>query len=82
MNRNTDNPIYLNLARLWLAGILVILPFQLKIATYIAPWNIKCASMVNYMDELTIVIFLSFLPLVYIKNKKRLPRFFFYYYPL
>ena len=82
MNRNTDNPIYLNLARLWLVSILVILPFQLNIAIYIAPWSTKFASMINYLDELTIVIFLLFSMLIHFKNRKRLPGFFFYYYPL
>jgi heme/copper-type cytochrome/quinol oxidase subunit 4 len=55
---DTDNTIYNRLVRLWLATILLILPFQMTISTYIAPWSSKASTIINNLDELTIVVFL------------------------
>ena len=74
-----DNTIYKRLVRLWLVTILLILPFQLNISYYIAPWSSNLANIVNYLDELTVVIFLLLSIREYYKHKKLRDKIFFFY---
>jgi len=57
MKQHTGNTIYQNLVKSWLIAILIFLPFQMKIATFVAQWSNKAATTINYLDELTIIIF-------------------------
>ena len=76
-----ENTLYLKLAKLWLVSVLIILPFQSKIAANIAPWSGKLSTILNYMDELTIIIFLLLAIVVYCKDKKPIYGFFFCCHP-
>jgi hypothetical protein len=77
--KKVGSAIYLKLVKFWLVSILVILPFQLKIADYIAQWSSKLSSIINYLDELTAVIFLFLSFGEYYKNRKSLDKSFFFY---
>ncbi len=79
---DTDNTIYRRLVRLWLVTILLILPFQIRIATSIAPWRSKVSNIINYLDEFTVVIFLLLSIGEYYKHRKALNKIFFFYFPL
>ncbi len=75
---NTDHTIYLRFVRLWLIAILFILPFQIRIATYIAQRSGKLSNIVNYLDELTVVIFLFLSIGEYYKHRKPMDKTFFF----
>ena len=79
---HTGYTIYLKLVRLWLVSILVILPFQLIIATYISQWSSKSALIINNLDEITVVIFLLLSVREFYKRKQSLDSSFFFYYHL
>ncbi len=47
-----------NFVKLWLAGILAFLPFQLQTAEFVSAWNHEMSTLVRYIDEITIILFL------------------------
>ncbi len=49
--------LYMSIIRLWLLGILIIIPFITKIQTIVKPWNNEWAALLNRVDEGTIIIF-------------------------
>jgi uncharacterized membrane protein len=79
-NKESDHPIYNHLVRLWLAAILFILPFQLNISSYLAKWSSKASSIINNLDELTVVIFLLLAIGEFYKNKELPDKMFFFYF--
>ena len=52
------NNIYQYLVKTWLVSILVILPFQMKIADCLSNWSIKLSTLFHYLDEFTVIFFL------------------------
>lgn len=76
---NIDNTIYMRLVRLWLTTILLILPFQLKIADSVSQWSIKISNIINNLDELTVVIFLLLAIGEFFRQKKLPDNIFFFY---
>jgi ABC-type uncharacterized transport system permease subunit len=82
MSNNSGNVIYLKLVRLWLSSILVFLPFQIKITTYAAQWNGKLASIINSLNELTVVFFILLSIGEYYRRREMPDRMFFFYCPL
>ena len=80
MIKLSGNAIYLSLVRFWLVTILVMLPFQLKIATYVNPWSSRLSTIINNLDELTIAALLLLALGEIYKNKTNLNTFFFYSY--
>lgn len=82
IKENIENSIYTRLVKVWLVTILLILPFQLNISSYIYPWSSKLANIVNNLDELTVVIFLLLSIGEHYKQKKLPDKIFFFYFPL
>jgi len=59
--------VYTNIAKWWLVGFLIFLPFQRKIIKSIVSYSSELSKFISYLDELTIIIFL---PLSLIKLYK------------
>lgn len=78
---NIENTVYKHLVKLWLSAILLILPFQLNISSYIAQWSTQLSSIVNNLDELTVIIFLLLSIGEFYRHKKLPDRMFFFYFP-
>ncbi len=55
-DRITIEEIYTNIIRCWLIGILLYIPFVTRICNTIKPWNSKLSSVINRLDEFTIVL--------------------------
>jgi hypothetical protein len=77
-----NHTIYTRFAKLWLITILLILPFQLNISSYIAQWSSQLSNIVNNLDELTVVIFLLLAIGTFYKKKELPDKIFFFYPPL
>lgn len=73
-----ENTMYTRLIRLWLTTILLILPFQLKIADYSSSWSIKLSNIINNLDELTVAIFLLLAIREYYNHRKLHDKMFFF----
>ena len=50
--------IYKNSVRLWLTSLLLIIPFVTRIGDLLRTWNPNAASLLNRLDELTVIILL------------------------
>jgi len=61
--------IYVKIIRGWLIGILLFIPFQLPLAMAIKPWNNKLSAFINYLDEITITIFILLALVEFVKNR-------------
>jgi hypothetical protein len=79
MNNTTGDSKYLMLVKLWLSAILLILPFQMTISTYIASWNSKASTIINNLDELTVVVLLLLAISEFYRLKKLPDKMFFFY---
>jgi len=77
-----NHTIYTRFAKLWLTTILLILPFQLNISSYISRWSGKASTIINNLDELTVVIFLLLSIGAFYKKKELPDKIFFFYSPL
>ena len=77
-----NHTIYTRFAKLWLITILLILPFQLNISSYISRWSGKASTIINNLDELTVVIFLLLAIGEFYKKKELPDKIFFFYSPL
>jgi hypothetical protein len=73
------NNIYRLMVKWWLVGILIILPFQINIATLVAKKSIKLSSLIHNLDELTIIVFLLLAIREHYKNRRVFVRSFFFY---
>ncbi len=63
----------LNMARWWLTGILLFLPFQRMLAKSVKIWSPELSDFsryINYIDEVTIVLFFPFAALKLFKDRK------------
>jgi hypothetical protein len=82
MGNNSGNVIYIKLVKIWLVTILIFLPFQIKIANYIAPLSSKLSTIVHNLDELTVVFFILLSVGEYYRRREMPDRMFFFYCPL
>ncbi|MBI5099728.1 MAG: hypothetical protein HZB30_10880 [Nitrospirae bacterium] len=80
IKENIENNIYKRFVRLWLVAILLILPFQLNISSYIAQWSSQLSDIINNLDELTVVVFLLLAIGEYYNHRKLPNRIFFFYF--
>ena len=71
--------MYSRIVKTWLAAILLILPFQMTISSYISKWNSTLSNIVNNLDELTAVVFLLLSIREYYKNRQLSNKLFFFY---
>jgi O-antigen ligase len=60
--------MYLKVIRWWLTGIIFFLPFQRKIVKGLALWNNELSSIIGFLDEFTVVVFLPLAVLSFCKN--------------
>ncbi len=75
--------LYHNIIRWWLTGILLFLPFQFTITNRISSWSNGLASIINKLDEVTIIIFFLLAIRELYKNKEILnPLYFILIFPL
>lgn len=81
-NKDINHTSYTSFAKLWLMTILFILPFQLNISSYISRWSGKASTIINNLDELTVVIFLLLATGEFYKKKEFPDKIFFFYPPL
>ncbi len=80
--KDTYNIIYLKLVKLWLVSTLIFLPFQAYIANLYSRWISSNATIIYYLDEITVVVF-SFLAFVeHVKCKSGFPNLFLLVSPL
>ncbi|MFN3739292.1 MAG: O-antigen ligase family protein [Thermodesulfovibrionales bacterium] len=50
--------MFSKLTKGWFTGLLLFLPFQLRIADSVEPWSKPVSAFIQYLDEITIVVFL------------------------
>lgn len=55
--RCLNNLIFINAGRWWLTGLLFFIPFVNKISGLIRPWNSQISTLIDRLDELSIIIF-------------------------
>ena len=62
--------MYVNILKIWLAGMLVFLPFQDKIVKSASLWNINQIYLLKFLDEITISVFIFLAIAEFIKKRE------------
>jgi hypothetical protein len=62
--------MFSNIAKWWLTGIVYFLPFQRRIIKELALWNNELSSIIGYLDEITIIVFLPLSIIRFYKNRE------------
>ncbi|MBI4681434.1 MAG: hypothetical protein HY753_09605 [Nitrospirae bacterium] len=62
--------MYLSFIRMWLIGVIFILPFQFRLSPLIQQWSNQAAAPIISIDRITIVLFLVLAIREFYKNKE------------
>ena len=71
MNKQFVSDLYMKSIRFWLTCILLFLPFQYSIVNYIKFYNPVLGSLLNKLEEITIVVFLPLAIIQFIINRDK-----------
>jgi O-antigen ligase len=72
--RSLYNLIFINAVKWWLIGLLFFIPFVNKISDLIRPWSSQIATLIDRLDELSIIIFFPIAIIIFYndyKNKEK-----------
>jgi hypothetical protein len=58
------------LIKWWLGGLLLFLPFQRKIVKALILWSKELSTIISYMDEITIIVFLPLAMVKFFKSRE------------